>query len=178
MSTYRSVLIHRNSVIVVFGCLYPCSLHWTCSVRDSGYSSRTWHIFLSIHYPIHGTIFTSGTQPLLGELKQAKSNVIFFVSCHIITRRQCEIISAGGRLIWYLWPYGSLALQHGNRTCMGSALEPLRYCWNCSQGVPIRSSVAARSQIRFMLFLGVRIIALSPAFDALTEFIRTLLSDL
>ena len=39
MSPYRSVLIHHNSVIMFFGCLYPCSLHWTSSVHDTG-SSR------------------------------------------------------------------------------------------------------------------------------------------
>ena len=27
---------NRNSVIVVFSCLYPCSLHWTSSVHDTG----------------------------------------------------------------------------------------------------------------------------------------------
>ena len=35
MSTYCSVLIHCNSFIMFFGCLYPCSLHWTSSVCDT-----------------------------------------------------------------------------------------------------------------------------------------------
>ena len=40
MSTYHSVLIHRNSVIMFFGCLYPCSLHWTSSVCDSVHATH------------------------------------------------------------------------------------------------------------------------------------------
>ena len=47
MSTYRSVLIHRNSVIMFFGCLYPCSLHWTSSVCDTVQSCVMWSLPMS-----------------------------------------------------------------------------------------------------------------------------------
>ena len=41
MSTYHSVLIHRNTIIIFFGCLYSCSLHWTSSVRDTATTTRS-----------------------------------------------------------------------------------------------------------------------------------------
>ena len=46
--------------------------------------------------------------------------------------------------------------------------------WNWSQDIPIpRQSVAARSRVRFLLYLGIRAIAFALAFDVFTEAIRT-----